>query len=89
MNLAEVYRQSKQKKELNGEIKTQLDTVQNKQKSTDDKISDLQLKVSDLIQNLDNYKLQFTDYQTVSDAKLNETHDVIIDMSKRMTSNGF
>lgn len=89
MNLGEVYRQSKQKKELNGEIKTQLDSVQLRQKSLEDKVADLQLKVSELIQNLDTIKLQFSDAQTVNESKLAETHEVIIDLSKRMTSNGF
>ncbi len=82
MSLGELYRQSKQKKELNGEVKTHLDTI-------NDKIGDLQTKLSELLQSHDTLNLQFADYRTVHDAKLNEVNDVIIDMSKRMTSNGF
>lgn len=89
MSLGELYRQSKQKKELNGEVKTQLDTIQAKQLTINDKIGDLQTKLSELLQSHDTLNLQFADYRAVHDAKLNEVNDVIIDMSKRMTSNGF
>lgn len=88
-SLGELYRQSKQKKELNGEIKTQLDSMQAKQLTASDKISDLQAKLSELLQSHDTLALQFSDYRAVNDAKLSEANDIIIDMSKRMTSNGF
>jgi uncharacterized coiled-coil DUF342 family protein len=89
LNLGEMYRQSKMKKEANGEFKQKIDTLVSKQDDVSSRVDDLQSKYSELIQSHDKLKTEYDNFVSTCNANFKEFHDVIIDLSGRLTKNGF
>lgn len=89
LNLGEVYRQSKMKKEANGEFKQKIDTLVSKHEDVSTRVEDLQTKYSELIQSHDKLKTEYDNFVLTCNGNFKEFHDVIIDLSGRLTKNGF
>ncbi len=87
-NLGELYRQSKMKKETNGEFKQKIDTLVSKHDDVLLRVDDLQSKFSDLIQSHDKLKNEYDNYIVTSNANFKEIQEVIVDLSIRLTKNG-
>lgn len=89
LNLGEAYRQSKMKKEANGEFKQKFDTLLSKSEDISTRVEDLQKKYTDLIQSHDRLKNEYDNFVLASNENFKEFNDVIIDLSTRLTKNGF